>query len=114
MKRRECLQCGFITVRGEKTCPKCDAVLLRQTDGSWAKIDIAHDQETIRQATDKLDVAIRKHMAGYTQFLRVVIGRGKIQTAIWPHLTNLKKAGRIRSFEEEENNPGAVVVTLRE
>ena len=113
MKRRECLQCGFISVRGEKNCPKCDAVLAAQTDGSWVKIDIAHQQETVRQATDKLDAAIRRQMAGHTQFLRVVIGRGRIQTAIWPHLCSLQKAGKILGFEEEDRNPGAVVVTLR-
>jgi hypothetical protein len=113
MKRRDCLDCGFIAVHGETNCPKCDAVLSAQTDGSWAIVDIAHDRETIRQATDKLDLAIRKHLAGHTQYLRVVIGRGRIQSAIWPHLSSLQKAGRIQGFAEEARNRGAVVVTLR-
>ncbi len=114
MKGRECLNCGFIEVSGGDICRKCDAVLLEQTDGSWAKIDIAHDQETVQQAAEKLEAAVKKHMAGYTRYLRVVIGRGKIQTAIWPHLSRLLKAGKIKSFEEEPQNPGALVVTLRD
>ena len=113
MKRRECLDCGFICVRGEQICPKCDAVLLEQTDGSTAAIDVAHRNETVDQAAEKVREAIRKHMAGYTQYLRVVTGRGLIKETTWNQLEYLAATGRIVDFDEEPHNPGAVVVTLR-
>ncbi len=113
MKGRECLECGFITTTGEDICKKCDAVLSAQTDGSTAKIDIAHQNETVDQATRKLSAAIKKQMAGYTRTLVVVTGRGRIKDAVWPQLESMAHAGMIISVEEEPHNPGALLVALR-
>ncbi len=113
MKGRECLECGFITTTGEDVCAKCDAVLSAQTDGSTATVDIAHHGETVDQALEKLGEAVRLHLEGYTQFLRVITGRGAIRAAAGTHLAFLHHSGRILHHEEEPGNPGAMLITLR-
>ena len=113
MKGRDCLECGFITTTGEDICKKCDAVLSAQSDGSTVKVDIAHQNETVVQATEKLGAAIKEQMAGYTQTLVVVTGRGRIKGAVWPQLEAMAHAGKIVAVDEEPHNPGALLVTLR-
>lgn len=86
---------------------------MQQTDGSTAKVDIAHRRETVDQALRKLDSAIAYHRNKLTQTLRVVVGRGKIGTAAASHLRSLQATGEIRSFGFEPNNPGAILVQLK-
>lgn len=110
---RECLRCSFPVPPGLSHCPKCDANLSSQTDGSIATIDIAHRRETIEIALRKLDQAINQHRNGLTQTLRVVVGRGRIGTAANAHLGRLRATGEIVSYGFEPGNPGAILVELK-
>lgn len=110
---RECLRCSFPVTPGLSRCPKCDADLARQTDGSTATIDIAHHRETIEIAIRKLDQAISHHRSALTQTLRVVVGRGRIGAATASHLRRLELTGEIESFGFEPGNPGAILVQLK-
>jgi hypothetical protein len=113
METRECLECGFECEPGDACCPKCDASLHEQTDGSTVTVDIAHRYETIVQATDKFSRAIDRELGRRTRILRVITGQGAIRDAIRPALQSLKSAGRIVRFEQDGRNTGAFLVTLR-
>lgn len=113
METRECLECGFECDLRDTTCRKCDARLSEQTDGSTVTVDIAHRNETIAEATDKLSKAIRRELGRRTQSLRVITGRAAIRESIRKHLLSLKSAGRIVRFQQDGRNPGAFLVGLR-
>ena len=111
---RECLECGFIVDEPEvRDCPKCDAVLGKQTDGSIRTIDIAHRQETVDDAAEKLRMAINQHRKGTTQSLRVVVGGGIIRKKIVPTLNQMRARGVIKSYQFEKGNSGAYMVRLK-
>jgi|TARA_B110000116_G_C16635398_1_gene490333 triosephosphate isomerase len=111
---RECLECGFIVDEPEvRDCPKCDAVLGKQTDGSTQTIDIGHDHETVNDAVEKLRMAVNQHRKGTTQKLRVVVGGGVIREKIVTTLNQMRARGRIKSYQFEKGNSGAYMVRLK-
>ena len=61
---RRCQKCGFPADENVRSCPKCDALLRVQTDGSSATIDVAHRQETVAEALGKLRSALRPQSSG--------------------------------------------------
>ncbi|OGT71040.1 MAG: hypothetical protein A3H44_12340 [Gammaproteobacteria bacterium RIFCSPLOWO2_02_FULL_57_10] len=94
-------------------CPKCDAVLHLQTDGSVLHVDIAHNHETIRVALQKLERILVEARAGHTRAVRVVVGRGFIREEVLLQLSWLQRSGEILAFDHEDGNAGAIMVTVR-
>lgn len=113
MVTRECLECGMQVFAAATRCPKCDAVLHLQTDGSVLHIDIAHNHETIRIALKKLETALAEARSGHTRAVRVVVGRGLIREEVLLQLSWLQRAGEILAFDHENGNTGAVLVRIR-
>jgi hypothetical protein len=110
---RECQRCGFPADDGVRRCPKCDADLHAQTDGSIRTIDVAHGRETVAEAIEKLRSAIRRDRAGLLGTLRVVVGQGLIRDAVAAELAALRAHRTIVRWEFEKGNPGSIVVTLK-
>lgn len=110
---RECLQCGMQVPVASTHCPKCDAVLHLQTDGSVLHVDIAHNHETIRVALQKLERILVEARAGHTRAVRVVVGRGFIREEVLLQLSWLQRSGEILAFDHEDGNAGAIMVTVR-
>lgn len=109
---RICLDCGMRSI-GTSTCPKCDANLDQQTDGSVRSIDIAHQGETQRQALGKLQAEIEDISTNPAQFLRLIVGSGVIREAALAELAFYHRRQQIVSFEPDRNNPGAIMVRLK-
>lgn len=95
------------------TCIKCDSALFRQSDGSVLTVDIAHHQETVHEALDKMHRALAQAWAGYEQGVRLVVGGGAIREAVLGELTFQRQAGRVLQFRQESPNRGAILVQLR-
>ncbi len=110
---RECLECGFLATAAMRDCPKCDSVLSEQTDGSVWTTDVAHNRETVRQALNKVEKTLNQHLREHTQSVRFVVGSGLIRDAVRQRLGQLKAAGKIKRFEFEGRNEGAIVAHLR-
>jgi hypothetical protein len=108
-----CLQCGFPLDDDVRRCPKCDAEVRKQTDGSRRTIDVAHREETVAEALEKLRAAIHDHRAGRTQTLRVVVGQGLIRDAVTAELESLRRRRVIVSYAFEPKNRGALLVKLK-
>lgn len=111
--RSACLACGMEVGGDLNTCPKCDANLALQTDGSTIHVDIAHQQETIRQALDKLNRVLDEARSGNTQAIRLVVGRGLIREEVRQQLGWLKHTGEILEFDYDSGNTGAILVQMR-
>jgi len=109
----ECLQCGMLTVAGLLECPKCDAVLGEQTDGSVLHRDIAHQHETVAQAMHKLEQALLDCRQSHACAVRLAVGRGLIREEVMRQLSWLAMSGEILGFDHDAGNTGAILVTLR-
>jgi len=94
-------------------CPKCDADIEGQTDGSILRCDIAHNRETIPQALAKLAQALDEARFGHAQALRVIVGRGLIRDEVMRQLSWLKHSKEIVNFDHDSGNTGALLVTIR-
>jgi len=110
---KECLECHFIV--GDKTryCPKCDADLRQQSDGSTLTVDVAHSGQTKEEALEQLRSALFNSARAHNQFLRVIVGTGLISEAVYTRLVHLKRSGRIKSFDYEGSNRGSIMVRGR-
>ena len=109
----DCLDCGFPCDATDTHCPKCEASLHAQTDDRTVTVDIAHAEETVADAMEKLEAAIAREHGRRTASLRVITGRGLIRDAVRPRLRTLQARGRIVGYEGEGRNPGAFLVRLR-
>lgn len=111
---RACLDCGMGVDGSVTHCPKCDAELALQTDGSVLHADIAHQRETIPVALHKLQQALDEARAGHTRAIRLVVGRGLIRDEIHRQLSWLKHSGEVLDYDHDEGNTGAIVIQLRQ
>ncbi|MHC5068273.1 MAG: Smr/MutS family protein [Planctomycetota bacterium] len=105
---RECLVCGMFIEPGISHCPKCDAPLAIQHDGSTMSVDIAHHGQTVDQAERELAAAVSRARDGYCQYLRVVVGGGLIRDRACRYLR-----GHDLAWTYDGRNRGAVLVTMR-
>ncbi|MFW5882707.1 MAG: hypothetical protein ACOCVS_03650 [Planctomycetota bacterium] len=112
-RRRECLACGFPAEPDDSVCPKCDAALARQIDGSTRSLDIAHAHQTVDEALDQLRGGLDRLRATPAARIRVVIGHGRIAEAVLPQLEHLRRTGTIARYEFDGRNHGAVIVHHR-
>jgi len=97
----------------DTVCPKCDAPLVGQTDGSTVTIDIAHREQRIHQAIEQLRSSVALHQRSTTQFLRVIVGGDRIRNAAMMELQSMQSQGRIVQFGQDDKNPGAMIVMLK-
>ncbi|MBT5332235.1 MAG: hypothetical protein HOL48_10700 [Porticoccaceae bacterium] len=112
MARDECDNCGMRLTPEDTHCPKCDEHRYAKNAKKTFSVDIAHNLQTVSQAEQQLDIAIREARDQQFGKLRVVVGRGIIRreirrsldTAVWQH--------RIRDYQVEENNEGAYILRL--
>ena len=111
--RRCCLQCGFSVTESDRVCPKCDAQLLLQTDGSTTTFDIAHGKQRIHEAIEQLRSVVAQHQRSTTQFLRVVVGGDRIRHAALQELRVMQSHGTIFQFGQDDRNRGALMIVLK-
>ena len=97
----------------DRTCPKCDAVLSEQTDGSVLSRDIAHHGERIHEAMSKLDDLIELAKSDVTARLRIIVGTGLIREAACGRLSDYVFRQDIIKFEQDGKNRGVIIVHIR-
>ena len=119
---KECLACGMmnsipvfdITDWNESDrCLKCDAVLIRQSDGSTHTCDIAHNHETVDQALAKLHQQLNFAINNYTQRLRLIVGGGRINEEVQGLLYFYQQQGYIVSYAVDSRNAGTINIIIR-
>jgi hypothetical protein len=110
---RECLDCGMLLSADTICCPKCDAILSRQTDGSTLELDIAHHGERVPKSLANLEKVLAESRRGYTQTVKLIVGHGLIRDAVNARLTALKRSARILHFQYDRNNRGVILVQVR-
>jgi len=110
---RDCLACGMRLSTDAHVCPKCDAVLHSQTDGSVLHRDIAHQHETLTVALQKMAATLEEGRRGHACGVRLVVGRGLIREEVMRQLSWLAMRGEILEFDHDAGNTGAIMVTLR-
>ena len=108
---RACYNCGM-AVTGSR-CLKCDGVIAEQTDGSTVWIDIAHQRETVNEALVKLEREIADVNQGLAKYLTLIVGDGKIRSAVIARLGDLEVRSTIIGFEVSETNRGQLLVQLK-
>ena len=111
--RRRCVECSFPVTDSDTVCPKCDARLVGQTDGSTVTIDIAHGKQRIHQAIEQLRSSVAIQQRNTTQFLRVIVGGDRIRKAALIELQSMQAHGLIEQFGQDDNNRGAMMVLLK-
>jgi hypothetical protein len=94
-------------------CPKCDASLYLQHDGTFLTRDIAHGRETVARALEKLDALLLEAWRGYSRGARIVVGGGLIREQVLAQLRFYQGRGTVRDYREDSPNRGAVVAVLR-
>ncbi len=109
----DCLECGMSVNFGVKRCPKCDNRLDQQHDGSTVTVDIAHQRETVREAIQKLQRHLKETQEGNAQNLRTVVGSGRIREEILGLLYDLRSREAIIDFQQEQKNPGSIIIKLK-
>lgn len=119
---RECLYCGMPAqvprlnpddLPPSRICLKCDSDLYSQSDGSVLTRDIAHQQESVKQALAKLGTSLIEAWEGYACSLRLVVGGGLIRREVLGQLAWLQSQGAILDYSEDSPNRGAILVRIR-
>jgi hypothetical protein len=93
-------------------CPKCDEHRYAQNRKKTLSIDIAHDMQTLIQAEQQFDAAIRQAREEQYGKLKLIVGRGRIRQEIRRSLDTAQWQNRIRSYKPEDNNDGAYILLL--
>lgn len=94
------------------SCPKCDYGIFEQNRGKTFSRDIAHNHQTIEQATREFYSALdRARSESYGQ-LRLIVGGGLIKEEVGQLLETEKWRGNIQRYELEHPNTGAYLIRL--
>ena len=75
--------------------------------------DIAHQQETLDQALDKMDDVLQQAWEGYARGVRLVVGGARIREAVLSQCRYYRDQDYIESYSVESPNHGAILVYLR-
>lgn len=113
MPASECYNCGMILLPDDVHCPKCDEHRYAKNHKKTHSVDIAHNLQTVAQAEQQLDMAIRRAREQQFGKLRVVVGRGIIQKEIRRSLDAAQWQNRIRDYQVEPGNEGAYLLRLQ-
>jgi len=108
-----CLECGMSVSEAVHYCPKCDNELTQQNDGTTITVDIAHHGERVSESLRKMHIEIDLTRKGVAKRIRFIVGSGVIREEVILALRDLEFRGEINEFEQEPNNPGAVLVSLK-
>jgi hypothetical protein len=119
--QRCCLICGMqhsyspgsiVDRDSEPLCSKCDSPLWSCSDGSIETDDIAHQRETVVEALEKCRAALdRVWQHSHAEYLRLIVGGGRIGDAVQAELHYLQSQGTILDYRQE--NRGAVLIRVR-
>lgn len=112
MSKQECDNCGMLLTPEDIHCPKCDEHRYAKNKKKTSSVDIAHNLQTVAQAEQQLDIAIREARDQQFGKLRVVVGRGIIRKEIQRSLDTAVWQQRIRDYQVEEHNEGAYILRL--
>ncbi len=93
-------------------CPKCDTLLKTDLGGEILQADISHGGETVDEALRKLEQRIEQATREGYRRLRVIVGSGAIHDAASIRLQQLTRSGRVRTFNHDGLNRGALIVRL--
>ncbi|HHX81843.1 MAG TPA: Smr/MutS family protein [Pseudomonadaceae bacterium] len=119
---RECLHCGMPAqvprlqledLPPSRICLKCDSDLYSQSDASVLTRDIAHQQESVKQALAKLENCLIAAWEGHARSLRLVVGGGLIRQDVLGQLEYLQNLGVVLEYSEDRPNRGAILVRIR-
>ena len=111
--QKPCLQCGMNVDEFTSHCPKCDAALDLQHDGSTITVDIAHHGEHVSEALRKMQSEIDLANKSIAKNVRFIVGSGLIRREVLLSLRDYEFRGDIKSFEVEPHNAGAVLVQIK-
>ena len=76
-------------------------------------VDVAHQGQTKEEALQQLKSGLFDSKRAHNQYLRVIVGTGLISEAVYTRLVHLKRLGRIKSFDYDGSNRGAIMVRVR-
>lgn len=107
-----CDNCGMLLSPEDIHCPKCDTHRYAKNRKRMLSVDIAHNMQTLEQAEQQLDNAIREARKKQFGKLRVIVGRGIIRKEIRLSLDTAQWQQRIRSYQTEPYNEGAYILHL--
>lgn len=96
----------------QRQCPKCDYGRFDQNRSETLSVDIAHNRQTINQATEQFYRALAQAKQENYQQLRVVVGGALINREIASILEGEHWRKQFRSFAQEPGNPGAFIIRL--
>lgn len=110
-----CPACGFEPdTNNPRNCPKCETPLRprKTTTEDLIEVDVAHAGETVEEALEKLDKAIRFAMRTHCRGLKVIHGRGSatgVSRLKPPVVAAMKRTAQIHGGKvvPDRNNPGA-------
>ena len=111
--QRHCLDCGMTISIAELYCPKCDAVISKQSDGTTVTYDIAHQGEYVRHARMKLQEVMDELRSSPTGNLRLIVGNGLIKEEVYHFLADLEFRKEILDFKQDGRNKGSILVRLK-
>lgn len=93
-------------------CPKCDYGRFDQNLTKRLSVDVAHNLQTIDQATQQFYQALAQAKREKYHELRVVVGGNLINAEIGRVLEAERWKNQIHSFTNEPGNKGAYLVRL--
>jgi len=97
----------------QPNCPKCDYGRYDQNQNQRLTKDIAHNMQTVHQATQECYDALAKAKREKYGELRLVVGGGLINQEIGRVLEAEKWKNQLKSFEYEKFNNGAYLIRFQ-
>lgn len=93
-------------------CPKCDYGVYEQNKSETYTADIAHNRQTVDQATREFYATLETAKQQNYGALRLIVGGGLIKEEIGRLLETEKWRGTVQRFELQHPNTGAYFVKL--
>jgi len=111
-KLHPCFQCGMNYPDNEKRCPKCDFGRFEQNRGAMTSVDIAHNLQTVDQATQEFYSALAQAKRDCYSELEIIVGGGLINQEISKILDAEVWKNSIKKYWQEPHNRGAYILKL--
>ena len=94
-------------------CPKCDYGITEQNSNETCTKDIAHNRQSLTQATEQFYSVLQSAKRDNYRYLRLIVGGGRIKEEVGHLLETEQWRGTIKNFKLETPNNGAYLVTLK-
>lgn len=112
-KTHSCFLCGMQFPDTNRNCPKCDYGRYDQNHSKRLSADIAHNLQTVNQATQQFyDLLAQAKREKYGE-LRIVVGGGLINKEIGRLLEAEQWKNQFKSFDYDKGNNGAYLIKLQ-